>query len=321
MAPLIRLRRSRRLPGFVDQAPVPAVADPLEAFRFFAVVKTWMDEDIIEATVRNAMVQGVERVFIIDNGSTDDTLSIARAAGAEIAEVYHTEVFDGRLAQSLMNAVVARESLRSGAAHIWWLHLDADEFPEGRHGVSVSHVLAGLDRRVRVVGARFVNHYPDRPPHAVPGFHPGEFQPWCAPMVVQRSHCERHHWKHPLQRFDRHGHFVMSWPGAHGANCSERLAEPPEDIVVRHFRYRDEQRTRDKLDAACGPGSRRTALHESVGYDAFVVRRRSLDAVYGRRWAEVEDLTGTPDWFDSAGLRRWYSVDDLAQVTGDQRGG
>ena len=48
--------------------------EPLTSFPLFAVVKTWMDEDIIEATVRNAFAQGVDRVFLVDNASTDSTV-------------------------------------------------------------------------------------------------------------------------------------------------------------------------------------------------------------------------------------------------------
>ena len=54
-----------------------------------------------------------------------------KQAGATVAEVYQTEAFDGRLVQPLVNAVVARESLRSGADHVWWMLLDSDEVPGG----------------------------------------------------------------------------------------------------------------------------------------------------------------------------------------------
>ena len=90
-----------------------------------------MDEDVIEATVRSLQTQGADMVYIVDNGSTDDTVGMARRAGAEVAEVYETDAFDGPLAQTLMNAVAARETLRLGTQHTWWLYLDSDEFPEG----------------------------------------------------------------------------------------------------------------------------------------------------------------------------------------------
>ena len=93
-------------------APNPLNPVLLGDFRLFAVVKSWMDADIIEATVRNTFAQGVERVYVIDNGSDDETVARAEAAGAVISDVYHTKQFNPRLAQVLIDGVVAHESLR-----------------------------------------------------------------------------------------------------------------------------------------------------------------------------------------------------------------
>ncbi len=167
--------------------------------------------------------------------------------------MYETEFFDGRLVQPLVNAVVARESLRSGADHVWWLLLDSDEFPEGPGGMSLREYLSGLDRRFRVVGASFMNHVPSSKPEYLEGFHPIDFQSLCYPFEpANHPPCTLGHWKHPLQRFDRHGQFVLSNDGAHTAFASERLVEPSVGIVTHHFQYRDEERTRAKLELVCG---------------------------------------------------------------------
>jgi glycosyl transferase family 2 len=318
---LHRLRPASAAPaapgfGHIEHQTNPHVPESLADFEFFAVVKTWMDEDVIEATVRNAVMQGATKVFVVDNGSTDETVPRAVAAGADVAEVYETEWFDGRLVQPLMNAVVARESLRSGAEHVWWLYLDSDEFSEGPDGQSVREYLTTLDRRFRVVGARYVNHFPDGKPEYVRGFHPIDFQPLCYEFEPARwPPCPRGHWKHPLQRFDRHGHFLLSNDGAHSGYCSEVLVEPDGGIVTHHFQYREEGLTRAKLELTCGPGSTRTSLHGATGFDGFVRRRRSLDAVYGRRWAEVDTIPNklstseTPTlWRHMERVRRWYDV-------------
>ena len=60
----------------------PAWPDVLDDFRLFAIIGTWMEADVIEATVRNAFTQGCERVFLVDNDSPDDTVERALAAGA-----------------------------------------------------------------------------------------------------------------------------------------------------------------------------------------------------------------------------------------------
>jgi Glycosyl transferase family 2 len=299
----------------------PSQPDALADFRLFAVVKTWMDEDIVAAVVRNAFTQGVESVFVVDNGSTDATVERAEEAGATIAEVFDTPAFDGPLAQVLMNAVVARESLRSGAGHVWWLYLDSDEFPEGPDGTSLIEYLATLDRRFRVVGSACFNHLPNEKPEYLAGFHPIDFQPlyfeflpaW-TPMCGQRSH-----WKHPLQRFDRGGNFIVSRPGSHGGICPQDLVEPEGGIITHHFQYRDEDLTRAKLQLTCGPGSRRTALYGANRMDGFSRRLRSLDAVYAQRWDDVEveinrtlaALDPPRPWPAMDSVRRWYSLNDL----------
>jgi glycosyltransferase involved in cell wall biosynthesis len=304
----------------VYHEPNPHPADTLDLFRMFAVVKTWMDEDVIEATVMNALVQGAESVYVVDNGSSDDTVRCAESAGATAVEVHESEFFDGRLSQALMNAVVARQSLQSGAEHVWWLYLDSDEFPEGPDGMTIREYLATLDRRFRVVGAKYVNHLPHAKPEYLPGYHPIDFQPLCYEFAPARwPPCQLGHWKHPLQRFDRRGHFILANDGAHSAFCLGPLVEPVEGIVTHHFQFREEERTRSKIDLSCGPGSKRTTLHESMGFDGFVRRRKSLDAVYSGRWAGVETLpnmdptavTSPKPWPNLATTRRWYPIDEV----------
>lgn len=313
-----RVRPTARRYG-IEHEPNPADADCVPEFELFAVIKTWMDDDVIEATVRNAMTQGATSVYIVDNGSSDETVQRAVSAGAVVAEVYQTDGFDGRLVQSLMNAVVARESLRCGAEHVWWLYLDTDEFSEGPDGMSIRDYLATLDRRFRLVGAHYFNHFPASKPEYLRGFHPIDFQPLCYEFVpVRQPPCGLGHWKHPLQRFDRHGHFLLSNPGAHAGHCSEPLVEPDGGIVTHHFQYREENHTRAKLELTCGPGSTRTSLHAETGFDGFARRIQSLDAVYNQQWQDVITVPNKttsshePSPWPHLGLvRRWYELAEL----------
>src|SRR5215208_6033762 len=66
-------------------------------FRLFAVLGTWTEADIVEATVANARVQGCERVYVVDNGSSDDTVEKARSAGAILARRFATVRYDEEL--------------------------------------------------------------------------------------------------------------------------------------------------------------------------------------------------------------------------------
>ena len=62
-------------------SPPPGDGDPLDRFGLYAIVVTWMEADVIEATVPNALAQGCDRVLLVDNDSPDDTVPEAEAAG------------------------------------------------------------------------------------------------------------------------------------------------------------------------------------------------------------------------------------------------
>ena len=130
---------------------------------------TWMEEDIVAATVCNALAQGCERVYLVDNGSTDGTVDAALREGAILGRSFRTDRYDEGLRLRHMNDVVAEVSLAEGDQHIWWLYLDADEFPHGPWGMTLREYLATLDERFRVVGTRFFNHYPSGTPRYEPG--------------------------------------------------------------------------------------------------------------------------------------------------------
>jgi Glycosyl transferase family 2 len=313
----------QRQPGArreVRVEPNPDRPDPVKDFRFFAVLGTWMEEDVVEATVRNAFAQGVERVYLVDNDSTDATVERAVAAGAVLAERFHTAVYEERIRILFMNAVVARESLASGEAHVWWLWIDADEFPEGPDGMTIREYLDTVDRRFRIVGARYVNHFPTAEPANLPGFHPIDLQPLCDDFwPAFPRYCVQPHWKHPLQRFDRSGPFLGADIGFHVANLLTYapVYEPEGGIVAHHFQYRDEAATRARMQLLCG-GSSRNAYNHSVGNKSIQRRFRTLDAVYEQRWADVDNLGGRVGegveplpWPDPSSVRRWYSADEL----------
>jgi hypothetical protein len=306
----------------------PPDAQVLEEFRFFAILGTWMEADIVEATVRNAFAQGVEAVYVVDNASTDATVERALSAGAILAQSFETDAHDESLRNVLMNAVVARISLASDAPHIWWLWLDADEFPEGPDGLTIAEYLRTLDRRFRIVGSTYYNHFPSDVPSYIPGFHPIDFQPLCErfwPPVAR--HCVQPHWKHPLQRFDRQERFILSGPGFHtgtidalAGRIREPLAEPVGGIVTHHVQYRQEPSTRARLELLCG--SERTVVDHAIGNTQMQKRLRNLDAIYAQNWPQVNNLRGAEPmlgvhprpWPDPTSTRRWYDAGELEEA-------
>jgi glycosyltransferase involved in cell wall biosynthesis len=311
-------------PGWARAEQNPADPDPVAA-PLFAIMSTFNESDIIEAAVHNAFTQGVERVYLVDNGSTDDTVSLAVGAGAILAERYTTECFEESLKIVLMNAAVWRISSAERTDHIWWLWMDADEFSHGPGDQRISAYLATLDRRFRMVGADFFLHFPHTKPAYVSGFHPLEFQPMCEPFSQPPiPQCRAGHFKHPLQRFDRAGPFVSSLSGSHRCRTNDRslLLEPTPGIVSHHFQYREEDFTRRRLTEVYGPGPSRGAQLRRMGASGGEGRLRSADAVYAQRWAEVDNqrhIRGDVGvrlrpWSDFSGWtqpRRWYGGDEL----------
>jgi hypothetical protein len=296
-----------RPPGGWRHSWVAAEANPRDrrpvSFRLFAILGTWMEEDVVAATVANCLRQGCEAVFLVDNGSTDATVERAVAAGATLAHSFTTERYDERARMAVMQGVVEDASRTDGAEHIWWLWLDADEFHHGPAGMTLHDYLSTLDRRFRVVGARFFNHLPDREPAYLEGRHPLDLQPLC--YEIPQESCELGHSNHPLQRWDRNGPPLVSGPGAHTASSDETLLEPTVPVFFHHFPYREGRFTRRRLLTLFG---RNDASLDRVGRDPnhahLRARLASLDAVYAERWDEVAFFPACAPGYVPE-LRRW----------------
>ncbi|MDQ1520750.1 MAG: hypothetical protein QOI55_1823 [Actinomycetota bacterium] len=314
--------RSSSTARWVAVEEQPRSPQPLEDFRLFAIVCAWMEGDVIGATVANAFAQGCERVYLVDNASPDDTVEAAVAAGAVLAESFSTDRFEETLRFDIMNRVVREVSDAETDEHIWWLWLDADEFPHGPGGATVREHLTQLDRRFRIVGSRFINHFPDRQPAYVRGFHPLDFQ------SLGEEHTQGFcgHRKHSLQRYDRGRPPITCDLGIHRALSDERpLLEPTEPIFLHHFPYRDPTATRHRLATLCGvddDGSSRVR-EDDRAVDGMVSRFDTLDAVYRGDWANVRNYRNDGAWSvarpvpweslcspEDLTVKRWYTLDD-----------
>jgi hypothetical protein len=300
------------------QPPSPA---PLDDFRLFAIIGTWMEEDIIAATVANAFTQGCERVYLVDNASDDDTVAEAIAAGAIHACTFWTPHYDEALRLNIMNHVVQSTSAADASEHIWWLWIDADEFPHAPGGETIREFLEPLDRRFRIVGGRFMNHFPSGTPAYRRGFHPLDFQPLCEEH--RDPICALGHRKHPLQRFDRTSAPILADRGFHRASSTERpLREPNEAIYIHHFPYREPDVTRRRLTALCATGEfggSRARIGDDAT-DGMAPRFETLDAVYAGDWDRVRNyrtdgncpLAHPTPWeslvpADDVPYKRWYA--------------
>ncbi len=106
--------------------------------RALAIVCAFNEAGIIGWTVRHLIREGVS-VHVIDTGSTDDTVRVAKKAGAAI-ERYNVK--DGRVSwRSLLTRV---EELSAGTFHDWIMHCDADEIRRGP-GITLRDMFSRFD--------------------------------------------------------------------------------------------------------------------------------------------------------------------------------
>jgi hypothetical protein len=100
------------------------------------------EEDIVEETIRNLFDQGVDRVLVADNGSSDATRTILDRLAGELPLVV---VDDGVVAfwQSEKMTMLSRLATELGAA--WIVPFDADEIWQGDDGRTVADVLRATD--------------------------------------------------------------------------------------------------------------------------------------------------------------------------------
>lgn len=306
--------------------PNPADANPLEPdhFAVFALIKTYNEEHMIEATVQNAFVQGADKVLILDNGSSDETIERAEGVGATLAKRVTSEAFDDNFLTALLQGVVAEETANADVRHVWWMHLDADEFPEGPGGATIKEYVGTLDQQFRLVGATVLNHLPTNKPEYISGFHPLDFQPFCYVLNRPRN-CAFEHHKHNLQRQDWDNHFINNGNGSHNVfSVDQAVFFEPDGIVLHHCQYGEEDHTRAHLaeivkrwEVIAGPEEvqRHIAVKHEVAED-----------IYAKRWNKIRVRPGGPTiadvdprpWPDEP--RRWYEVADVEAAKTRWRG-
>lgn len=277
-----------------------------------AVMCVWNEADIIEASVRHAFAQGCNHVFVIDNGSTDDTVARAKAAGAEIALCFESKYFDEIQKISFLNHVVRQYNCKNNDASVWWLYLDADEFPDTNNGLTLAAFVNRLDDSVMAVHGVMHNHTPSHLPFYMLGFHPADFMP-----LVSTAGYE----KIPLVRYVKGRQHLYSCGGAHTLDTNgESILLAKNAIHIHHFQTRRPEVTRQRLKkllAKRKDGTRRVDwMDKHAGNQsqtskiksAYHNRLQKSMKAFKVDWPTL--LTYSPN-YDFRNLKRWYSPEQI----------
>jgi glycosyltransferase involved in cell wall biosynthesis len=268
-----------------------------------AVVGAWNEADVIWATVRNLLVQEVERVFVIDDDSSDGTVEEARAAGATVVSnssgVGLTEITRNELVRRLVG-----EQTAELGGDVWWLVLDADEFPRGP-GMTIRELVCSLPGWVDVVGSRVLEHVPSSTSFYRPRTHPASSIPLA--RWYHYPYCRRGHWKHPLFRVRAPGD-VYPTCGAHavGTTDGRRAREAAATLLVHHAPLRDQATTEARLR---GVTARHAALADHGVMERIRRRLEITDLVYSDRYEAV------PNYFFPGERRRGLVLRDWRALT------
>jgi glycosyltransferase involved in cell wall biosynthesis len=199
-----------------------------------AVMCVWNEEDIIESTVKHLFAQGCSNVFVVDNNSTDKTVDIALSAGARLASSFESKYFSEDQKIAHLNATVKFINENTSDDKIWWLYVDADEFPNVDVGVIASYInIIGND--IRAIHGYLFNHLPTHSPYHVQGYHPIDFQPVCIKSTTSKI---------PLLRYDKGKEHLFSIGGAHDfITYGESIATIKDVLQIHHFPYRNPEST------------------------------------------------------------------------------
>lgn len=189
------------------------------------------EEDVAETVVRHLFAEGVDRVIVADNLSTDHTRDILDT----IAEHYPLTVIDDPVLayeQDVKMSRLARRAYEAGAE--WVLPFDADEIwygvdPQTGEPCRIADALSQVDDEIQVVRAFGWDHIARVGPHTS-----GVFSPWR--RVETQKLAKVAFRAHPDARMHMGNHDVtLPGPSVIGP------------LAFRHFQYRSLEQMTTKL--------------------------------------------------------------------------
>jgi glycosyltransferase involved in cell wall biosynthesis len=267
-----------------------------------AVMCVWNEEDIIESTVKHAFAQGCSNVFIVDNASTDKTVENAVRAGAKLVTIFETKDFDEDQKVAHLNATVKYINDVTSEDKIWWLFVDADEFPNFDSKFTIIDVLRQLDSSIRAIHGQIFDHLPTHQPYHVPGYHPADFQPLCTKGAGGKI---------PLLRYDKEHPHLWSIGGAHEfITHGESIPILRDFLQIHHFPHRNPEFTfpRTKVLAQTRNEWYKKFLHQVNAPNklAYEERYNRLKATYDK--SKNLALKTNTLVYSYKNIVRWYDI-------------
>lgn len=268
-----------------------------DSVELYATISTWMDADIIEANVKNCFANGCSRVYILDNNSPDDTVRVARSAGAILGDSFATDFYDEDLRIRKQNEIIHRVTTKEKHKILWWVTLDADEFCAGHNGERVIDTILKMPKEISTIGSDCIDLYPTEGHEYVIGEHPAK----CFDKGINRkegcgTYCPVGHYKHLYFKLTEGIFNVAQTRGNHclATPRHSTLIEPEMTLKFFHSPYRRKEETFKRLEALCGKQQALGGLHRSAGDDectgnhGSIKRWRTLENLYNYEWDKVE---------------------------------
>lgn len=282
----------------------------------YAIICTWNEEDIITSTVRHAFAQGCDAVYIVDNGSTDATLERALSAGAVHYSTFLTRYFNEDTKIMTLNSTVSALNAKYGHEKVWWLYIDADEFPSVPGHATLRSFINRLHPEVRAVKSHMINHMPTHNPYFWEGYHPIDFQPWGKLDGTV---------KYQLLRYDHGQEHIVSLGGAHNyhLNGGKRLPLSTTVMNLHHFNLRTPEvayRRLSELARVRSDGTSRLDWMDKYEREAKGV----AESMYRRRLRNLKTtfeanrnahyFATESDFWDFSAIPRWYDWERFYQA-------
>lgn len=196
--------------------------------RVVAILATFNEERFIAPCLENLFSQGIE-AYLIDNGSTDETVAIARRyLGKGLVGI---ENFPRDQSFHWAALLKRKEELANTIDADWFMHVDADEtFPSPRPGISLAQVFGEVEMQgfnaVNFIQFTFIPTI-EAPDHDHPQFI--ETMRWYYPFIPEPHHLIRA-WKRPSVNIE------LARSGGHQVNFPGRRLYP-QSFPMRHFHF------------------------------------------------------------------------------------